>query len=195
MPRAVGHHRHIGASRGQRRKQACLHLGNHRPHMAHRAIAKKRHRAVCDPPLGLDFGPPDTPVAKAYPILVQRFWDDHMLHTRRVEPSLFGKMGNAAKTTCLLIGGAGNLDRATIIGTAGDEGLGGDDGAGKPALHVAGTTAIDPVTLDGGGERVSGPPLADRDNIGMGVEMHAVTAAAATGTFMPADDIPARIPV
>ena len=104
-------------------------------------------------------------------------------------------MGNAAKTTCLLIGGAGNLDRATIIGTAGDKGLGGDDGAGKPALHIAGTAAIDPVTLDGGGERVSGPPLADRDNIGMGVEMHAFTAAATTGTFMPADDIPARISV
>ena len=103
LPRARRHHRHVCPTRGQQRKQACLHFRDDSPHMAHRAVAKKRHRAMRDPPPGLDLGPPDTAMAKTDPVLVQRLRNDHMLHSRRVEPSLLGKTGDAPKSACFLV--------------------------------------------------------------------------------------------
>ena len=102
------------ASAGNR---LLLHRVDHRPHVAHGAVAQKRHRAVGDLAMGLDLGPPDAAMTQADPILVERFGDDHMLHALGAEPALLGQVGDAAEAPRFLVGGAADLDRAGEIGT------------------------------------------------------------------------------
>ena len=49
-----------------------------------------------DAPMGLDLGPPDATMTQTDAILVQRFWDDDMLHARRVEIAPLGQVGDTA---------------------------------------------------------------------------------------------------
>ena len=51
----------------------------HRAHVAHRAVAEERHRAVRDLALGLDLRPPDAAMAEADAVLVERLGDDDVV--------------------------------------------------------------------------------------------------------------------
>ena len=53
-----------------------------------------------------DLGPPAAAMAKADPILVQRFGDDDMLDAGGIEIALFGQIGDAAIAAGFFIRGA-----------------------------------------------------------------------------------------
>ena len=143
--RRVGDHRHGGAARGEGGHQVGFDRAEDPAHVAHGAIAQERHRAVGDAAEGLDLGPPDPAMAEADPVLVQRLGDDDVLHPRRVEMAAFGQPGDAAIAAGFLVGGGGDLDRAGMVGTQGEERLDGDDRRGEPAFHVARAAAVDPA--------------------------------------------------
>ncbi len=87
----------------QQRKQFALEGFDHSAHMAHGAVAEKRHRAVGDAPHGFDLGPPDATMAEAYAVLVQRLGDDDVIDAGFGEKSLAGKMGDAAEAAGFLV--------------------------------------------------------------------------------------------
>ena len=103
-----------------------------------------------------------------------------------------GEIGDAAIAARFLVGRGGDLDGAAKAGAGGDEGLGGDDGGGQPALHVAGAAPVDAATVDFAAEGVAGPAMADLDHVVMAVEMDAVARA---GALHPRDEVPARMAV
>ena len=72
----------------------------------------------------------------------------------------------------------------------GDEGFGGDDAGGKPALHVAGAAPVDAVAVQLCAEGIARPAMANLDHVVMAVEMHAV---ARTRPLQAGDKVPARI--
>ncbi len=76
------------------------------------------------------------------------------------------------------------------VGMDGDKGLGGDDGGGQPAFHVAGAAPVDLAVDQFTAKGVVGPAVADLDHVGMAVEMHAIARAPA---FAACDDVPARV--
>src|SRR5690606_21082207 len=156
----------------------------------HGAVAEEGHRAVGDAAPGLDLGPPDAAVAEADAVLVERLGNDHVLDPVGREPAAFGQIGDAAEAARFLVGGGADLDGAAVAGAGGEEGFGGDDAGGEPALHVAGAAAVDAVALDLGAERVARPAVADLDNIMVGVEMDAVARPRA---LVPGDEVPARM--
>ncbi len=69
-------------------KQLVLEGVQHRAHVAHRAVAEERHRAVRDLALGLDLGPPDAAMAEADAVLVERLGDDDVVDARLREIAL-----------------------------------------------------------------------------------------------------------
>ena len=186
--RAFGDHGHFRALAGQKRKQARLHLGQDGAHVAHGAIAQKRHGAMGDPALGLDLGPPDAAMAEADTVLVERFWDDDVLHAVRVEIPLLGEVGDAAIAARFLVGRGADLDRAGETGMGVDEGFGGDDGGRDAAFHVAGAAAIDAAIPDLTAEGIGGPAMSGFHDVVMAVEMHAV---AGRGPLDSRDHVPA----
>ena len=99
----------------ERREQLLLEGLEHRAHVAHRAIAEERHRAVRDLALGLDLGPPDAAMAEADAVLVERLGDDDVVDPRLREIALLGQVGDAAEAAGFLVDRAGNLDRAREI--------------------------------------------------------------------------------
>ncbi len=189
---AVGDHGHRGALGQEQGEERRLHLVDHRTHVADGAIAEEGHRAMGDAPLGLDFRPPDAAMAKADPVLVERFGDDDVLHAGRVEPAALGEVGDAAVTAGFLVRGGGDLDGSGEIGVGGREGLGGDDGGGEPALHVAGAAPPDAALVQLAPERIAGPAVAHGHDVMVAVEVKAIAGARA---FEPADDVPAGMPV
>ena len=63
----------------ERREKLALEGLQHGAHVAHRAIAEKRHRAMRHLALGLDLRPPDAAMAKADAVLVQRLGNDDVV--------------------------------------------------------------------------------------------------------------------
>ena len=190
LARTLWHHRH---RRDLARKQRVKHgfdLLQHGAHVADGAVAKERHRAMRDAAFGFDLGPPHAAVAKADPILVQRFRDDDMLDMG--EMALRRQIGNAAIAAGFFIGSSGNLDAAVVIGVGCDEGFRRDDTGRKPALHVARPAAINAVGLQRTAKWIAGPAVANLDHIVMAVEMHAFTGGSA---LMAGDQVPAWINV
>ncbi|MPL95501.1 hypothetical protein SDC9_41672 [bioreactor metagenome] len=189
VPRPFWDHRHRGVLARQERIERVLDLGEHRPHVADRAVTEEGHRAMRNAPLRLDLGPPHAAVAKADPVLVQGLGDDDVVHPPGREIAAFRKPGDAAEAARFLVRRRRDLDRAGEIGAGGKEGLGGDHRACEAALHVAGAAAIDPAVDQLGPERVARPAMADLDHVVMAVEMHALAGARARA---PRDEIPAR---
>src|SRR5690606_8631606 len=138
----------------------------------------------------LDRGPPDAAVAQADAVLVQGFGNDDVLDPVRREAALFGQIGHAAEAARFLVRGGADLDSAPEVRAGGDEGLGGDDRGREPALHAARATALDPVTLDLGGEGAAGPAVAAPDHV---LVRGGMESAAGALTFVPGDEVPARV--
>src|SRR5258708_2165064 len=122
--------------------------------MAHRIVAKKRHRAMRDLTLGLDFRPPDAAMAKADAVLVQRLGGDDGGDPWFREIAEPGQMSDAAEAAGLFVHRARYFDGAGKVGIDFHESLGGNDRGGQAPLHVAGATAIDLAIPDDAREGV-----------------------------------------
>jgi hypothetical protein len=176
----------------ERREKLFLERMEHRPHMAHRAVAEEGHGPMGDAPFRLDLRPPHTAMAKADAVLVERFGDDDVVDARPREQALFRQIGDASETAGFLVHGARYLDRAVEIERCRQKRLGCDDGGGKPAFHVACAAPVDPAVPDRAAERVHRPPFAGLDHVDMRVEVDDRPWAA---TLDARDDIRARIAV
>ena len=191
-PRALRHDRHPGPLAVERRVKLVLEGLQHGAHVAHRAIAEKRHRAMRHLALGLDLGPPDAAMAEADAVLVQRFGNDDVVDLGLREIALLRQIGDAAEAARFLVDRAGNLDRARKIRIDVHERLDGDDRGGEPALHVAGAAAIDLAVRDHAGEGIDRPAVAGLDDVDVRVEMDGRSARPAVEA---GDDVDARIAV
>ena len=101
------------ASAGHSSRSNALEHGAHVPHGA---VAQERHRAVRDPALRLDLGPPHAAMADAHPVDVERLGDDHMVDPRPGEQPLPREIGDPAIAARFLVDGAGDLQRPGQLG-------------------------------------------------------------------------------
>jgi len=108
-------------------------------------------------------------------ILAQRFGNDRMLYTARVEKTLLGQVGDTAEPTRFLVRRAADLDGTRKIRAKIAKCLRRHDGRRQPALHVAGAPSVKPAAAQHAAERVHAPAMAGLDHVGMAVEMHADT--------------------
>ena len=108
------------------------------------------------------------------------------------EPTALRQIMNAAVPARLFVHRARNLQYARQPAAQVDQGLDGDDGSGKPSLHVASAAAVDLTVLHHGGKWIHGPARAGLHDVDMAVEMHARSGRAAVA---PRDDIEARVAI
>src|SRR4030088_3566061 len=142
-------------------------------HVAHGAIAEKRHGAVCHPSMGFYLGPPHAAMPDADAIDIERLGDDDVIDARRGKPGTFRQIGHSAVSTRPFIDGAGNLERSRQLWDGGDQCFDRDERRRETALHVACAPPIDPALLHDAGERVQSPSRAGLYDIDMAVEMNA----------------------
>jgi hypothetical protein len=173
MTGARRHHRHIRATGCEFGIQIALEALDHGVHLAHGAIAEKRHRAMRHPPVSLYLGPPHAAMTDADAINIERFGNDDMIDARRGKPAALRQIMHSAVPARLFIDGTRNLERPRQCRGGFEQCLHRDDGSREPALHIAGAPAIDSAVLHHGRERVEGPPAAALHDIDMAVEMHA----------------------
>ena len=128
VPRARRHHRHVRLACRELRVELRLEAVEHGIHVAHRAVAQKRHGAVCDASMGLDLRPPHAAMTDAHAIHVQGLGDDDVVDARRRKEAALGQIMHAAVAAGFLVHGARDLERAGELRARIDEGLHGDDG-------------------------------------------------------------------
>jgi hypothetical protein len=82
LARFARHHRHRGLPGRELGQEVPLDAVEECAHVADRAFAEERHRAVRDPPERFDLRPPHAAVAEADPIDPERLGDDHVIDLR-----------------------------------------------------------------------------------------------------------------
>src|SRR5690554_5306709 len=139
-----------------------------------------------------DLRPPHAAMAKTDAVLVERFWDDDVIHAGLGEEAAPRKICYASEASRFFIHRAGNLDRAVKIRIDGHEGIGRYDGGGEPALHVAGAAAEHLSIPHHAREGINGPAFARLHHVDMGIEMDSGTRRT---PLAPRNHIGARIAV
>src|SRR4029077_4754735 len=136
--------------------------------------------------------PPYPAVTNAHAIHVQGFGDDHMIDTRRREPTALCKIVNATIAAGLLASRSRAISHSRQFCPRIDEGFDRDDGRRESALHVAGASAVDFAVADQRGKGVQSPAPTGLHHIDMAVEVH---AGPCTIAFASRNDIDARIAI